>query len=77
LPRPQASSASHSPDQLILQLLNQLQQIGETAGLLKQSLTGNNENLDRFGSLTGHFWGLDKVSLPGQVEEVKSEGDKP
>ena len=64
----------------LVEILRHLAAIGQISQELLSCLQQDDhtaENLARFSSLTGHFWGLDKVSLPGQVEEAKSEGDKP
>jgi hypothetical protein len=61
---------------LVLQLLDQLDQLGQTAHSLKQSLSGQSfsKELAEFASLSGQFWGLQKVPSPevGKGEEDKS-----
>ncbi len=68
-------------EHLFTEILTHLVAVGQAAEQFLLSIQQDNgqptENLARFGSLTSHFWGLDKVPLPGQVEEAKSEGDKP
>ncbi|MBA7688610.1 hypothetical protein ES703_97095 [subsurface metagenome] len=72
----ESNSLSIDSSQLILQLLNQLDQVGRTARQLRETLTGNAEELAKFGTMTGQFSSL--VPLDGQspsASKTDGEGD--